>query len=506
MIHEFVADCLAACRKDLPRPGTDIIYQTGPPRRHRTAMSSGITEEPKHPDSSLRELVTVALPLMLSSGTQSLMNATDRVMLAGCSEDALAAVTPASMLYWSVVCVPMGVVLYANTFISQYDGAGRQDRMLSAFWQSCWLAIATGLLLLGLLPLTRPFLAIAGHSPAVAEFEAQYFNTLCAGSPVTLAAVACSCWFSGQRRTKVVMLVSMQAVIWNFAVDYLLVYGIGPFPELGIRGAAIATVSARCTELACYLVLLHRDARSRNLPLLTQCRLDRDLLQRYLKFGLPNGLHFFVDNSGFAAFLMLVGRISSTALAATNIAFSINGLIFVPLLGFGTAIQTLVGHHMGAGRIADARRTTWQAAGLGILWTGSTGLLLVLFPEAALQPFFFFSADDGASIAPLAAQAQVLLQFVAVYSAFDALAVVFSSALRGAGDTVFPMLLTFACSWIVMVLPAWYVTEYCDRQLKWLWLAASANIVIAGLLMVLRYRAGRWQSIKVIETSDSPAG
>ncbi|MFM7837418.1 MAG: MATE family efflux transporter, partial [Planctomycetaceae bacterium] len=148
MIHGFVADCLAACRKDLPRPGTDIIYQTGPPRRQRTAMSSGITEEPKHPDSSLRELVTVALPLMLSSGTQSLMNATDRVMLAGCSEDALAAVTPASMLYWSVVCVPMGVVLYANTFISQYDGAGRQDRMLSAFWQSCWLAIATGLLLL----------------------------------------------------------------------------------------------------------------------------------------------------------------------------------------------------------------------------------------------------------------------------------------------------------------------------------------------------------------------
>jgi Na+-driven multidrug efflux pump len=68
------------------------------------------------------------------------------------------------------------------------------------------------------------------------------------------------------------------------------------------------------------------------------------------------------------------------------------------------------------------------------------------------------------------------------------------------------MLLTFACSWIVMVLPAWYVTEYCDSKLLWLWLAASANIVIAGLLMVLRYQAGRWQSIRVIEAGDSPAG
>jgi Na+-driven multidrug efflux pump len=71
-----------------------------------------------------------------------------------------------------------------------------------AFWQSCWLAIATGLLLLGLLPLTQPSLQIAGHSPAVAEFEAQYFNTLCGGSPVTLAAVACSCWFGGAAADK----------------------------------------------------------------------------------------------------------------------------------------------------------------------------------------------------------------------------------------------------------------------------------------------------------------
>ena len=468
-------------------------------------MTGTPTVDSPSPGASLRELVHVALPLMLSSGTQSLMNAADRIMLAGCSEAALAAVTPASMLYWSVVCVPMGVVLYANTFISQYEGAGRTDRMLSAFWQCLWLAIATGLLLLLLMPLTRPFLKLAGHTPAVAEFEAQYFNTLCAGSPVALAAVAGSCWFSGQRRTRVVMVVSMLAVVWNFGVDYLLVYGVGPFPELGIRGAALATVSARCAELACYIVLLQRDARRRQLPLWHQCRLDRDLLWRYFRFGLPNGLHFFVDNSGFAAFLLLVGRLSNTALAATNIAFSINGLIFVPLLGFGTAIQTLVGHHMGAGHVGLARRTTWQAAALGVFWTGGTGMLLILFPSAALYPFFVFSSDGGADIGPLAAQAEILLRFVAVYSVFDALAVVFSSALRGAGDTLFPMLLTLACSWLVMVLPAWLVSEYYDRELKWLWLASSCNIIMAGLLMLIRFQVGRWQSIRVIETREFPA-
>ena len=108
-------------------------------------------------------------------------------------------------------------------------------------------------------------------------------------------------------------------------------------------------------------------------------RLDSELLRKFLRYGVPSGLHYFVDNSGFAVFLLIVGNLSSEALAATNLAFSVNGLIFVPLLGFGTAIQTLVGHHMGAGLIEAVGRTTWNAVKLGVLWTGSTALLLILF-------------------------------------------------------------------------------------------------------------------------------
>ncbi len=131
--------------------------------------------------SNFRELLRVALPLMLSAGTQSLMNAADRVILAGCSEDALAAVTPASMLHWTVVCVPMGTVLYANTFISQFEGAGQKDRMLSSFWQAVWLAIVSGFLLWLCLPLSRILLPLTGHSPSIIELEAQYFNVPASG-------------------------------------------------------------------------------------------------------------------------------------------------------------------------------------------------------------------------------------------------------------------------------------------------------------------------------------
>lgn len=468
-----------------------------------SSADNSLTDIPIDGFSNLRELTRVALPLMLSAGTQSLMNAADRIILAGCSEDALAAVTPASMLHWTIVCVPMGTVLYANTFIAQFEGAGQKDRMLSSFWQSVWLAIVSGFLLWMFLPFSRMFLPLSGHSPGVVELEAQYFNTLCAGAPIHMLGTALSCFFSGRRRTNVVMLNSMAAVVLNGILSYLLAYGIGPIPAMGIRGAALGTIAARCFELGIYVVWILRESKRDLLPLWSTCAIDRGLLKQFLRYGVPSGLHYFVDVSGFTMFLLIVGNLNNQALAATNIAFSINGLIFIPLLGFGTAIQTVVGHNIGAGRIDAARVTTRNAAMMGVAWTGVMGIILVLFPEFMLRPFFLLadpSMSGGANIASLAKTAAYLLNFVAAYSIFDALAVVFSSALRGAGDTVFPMLITLFSSWLIMVVPALIIIRSDHASIPALWLTCTAHISFSGICMLIRYMSGRWQKIHLTET------
>jgi MATE family multidrug resistance protein len=451
---------------------------------------------------SLVELCRVAAPLMLSAGSHSLMNAADRIILAGSSEAALAAVTPAAMLHWSVVCVPLGTILYANTFISQYDGAENKVRMMASLWQAIWLSLICGVLLWICLPLSRPLLLLTGHSPEIMELEAQYFNALCGGAPVLLLATALSCFFNGRRRTTVVMCISFIAVFVNFGLDYLLVYGVGPFPELGIRGAAIATVLARCCEVLIYIVLMVREARREELPLMSTRKPDFELLRKFLHYGVPSGLHYFVDYSGFTVFLLIIGNLSSQDLAATNLAFSINGLIFVPLLGFGTAIQTLVGHHMGARKIEAACQTTRNAVRLGVFWTGITAVALILFPDLCLRPFFLFadkSASGGTDMESLARTAATLLQFVAVYSAFDALAVVFSSALRGAGDTVFPMILTLLSSWLIMVLPSVLIIRSESPTVLRLWIPCTVHITLTGLFMWLRYHSGRWKQIRLVQ-------
>lgn len=475
------------------------------PRIAADAESPDDFDVAHNPPGSLKELVHVAWPLVLSSGSLSLMGVVDRVMLTGYSPDALAAVTPASMLHWTIACIPMGTILYANTFIAQFDGAGQKHRIVTTLWQAVWLAIVCGVLLTVFIPFSEAGLQFTGHTPGVIADEARYFNTLCAGGVPLLVSTALSCYFSGRRQTQIVLWVNLSGVLINFVLDYLLIFGRFGCPELGIRGAAIATVVARTVEIPIYLWLIWSRFRGDGVSLLSGWQPDRAMLKKYLRFGLPSGLHFFADIFAFTCFLLIVGAFSRDALAATNLAFSINSVIFVPLLGFGTAVQTVVGHHMGARLLDAARQTTWNAVRLSIVWTGLAGVLLVLFPTVVLKPYYFFAAERTVAAAFLndrVAEVTVLLRFVALYSVFDALTVVFSSALRGAGDTLFPMTVILVSGWLVMVVPAFLILKAPWGTINLLWLTCAAHITISGTSMLLRFQSGRWQNIRLVDNDQ----
>lgn len=465
-----------------------------------------VTSDPEF-SGSFREILIVSLPLIISAGSHSLMNVADRVMLAGyvppvssggTAVDVIAAVTPAGMLHWTICCVPLGMILYANTFISQFDGAGKPRELCSSFWHAIWLSVFSGLLLFAALPFSRMVFEASGHPPQVVTQEVAYFNTLCGGSILMLLSTALSCFFSGRRKTNVVMYINVTSMLINVLLDYVLIYGHWGMPSLGITGAAIATLLARVSDVLLFTVLIVRESRRTRYPLRSTWRLDRSLLRKYLRFGVPSGFHYFVDGSGFLAFLLIVGSLNRDAMAATSLAFSVNSLIFIPLLGFGTAVQTLVGHHIGAGLPAAASRTTWNAVRMSIVWTGAAAVLLICFPAISLQPFLAF-ANDGSNVEAILPVATELLKFVAIYSIFDALAVVFASALRGAGDTMFPMWITMFSSWMVMTIPAWLIVQSTTATIQHLWLTCTAHILFMGTGMLLRFLSGRWKLIQITE-------
>jgi MATE family multidrug resistance protein len=218
-----------------------------------------------------------------------------------------------------------------------------------------------------------------------------------------------------------------------------------------------------------------------------------------MRFGFPNGVQWMLDALAFTVFLFLVGRLGNTELAATNIAFTINMVALLPMLGMGQAVGVLVGQRLGQDRPDLAERTTWSGFKLAWLYMAAVVLLYLIVPEAFL---YFFRNDDEKWIL-VARFVPVLLRFVALYSLFDSMSLIFSFALRGAGDTRFVTIVALALAWPLMVLPTGAVWYY-GWGLYWAWTFASAYIISLAVTFLLRFWAGHWKTMRVIEQSPPP--
>src|SRR5690606_36630541 len=181
----------------------------------------------------------------------------------------------------------------------------------------------------------------------------------------------------------------------------------------------------------------------------------------------------------------------------TNLAFNLNGLSFVPLMGLGTAVMSIVGRRIGEGRPELAARTVWSAFALGGGWMLAFGVAYVAVPDLILAPYA--AGVDPAEFAPIRDTTVILLRYVAVFALFDAMVVVFSSAVRGAGDTRFPMIVMLVTSWGLMLAPV-VMAEWLGRNsLHFSWMMSTIGYVTGGLVMVTRFLRGRWKHIRIIE-------
>jgi MATE family multidrug resistance protein len=232
---------------------------------------------------------------------------------------------------------------------------------------------------------------------------------------------------------------------------------------------------------------------------------DRELFGRLIRYGLPNGFQYFAEISGFTLFIFLIGRIGKDELAATSLAFNLNSLAFIPMLGFGIAVTTLVGKRIGERRPDLAVRTTWIAFGLTAVYMLTFAAAYVLLPDLLLKLYTRYGSTTD--FAPIRDLVYMLLRFVALYSFFDGMAIVFGSAVRGAGDTRFSMIFTAIAGWTLMVMPTAIAFWLYGGNLAVGWTACSIYVAVMGLGFLYRFQTGKWKSMRVIEEHmDAPAG
>ncbi len=438
-----------------------------------------------------RQMLKVALPLVISMGTATVMEVTDRLFLSHYSVDALAASVPASSASLLLLLTFLGVTGYAGVFIAHYTGANVREKVGIALWQSIYLSIAGGILLASLWFVAYPLFSLTGAEQNVLDLEVIYFRILSLGGILALVGYSVGCFFTGRGHTREVMYANLIATIVNVPLNYGLIFGKFGFPELGIAGAAIATVMGWGLSTVILIVRVFTKKNDQIFHVRRKWKPNFSYIKRMLKFGLPSGMELFMEMLASTIFIFLAGYLGRDALAASNIAYTINSLAYLPMVGIYTATSILVGQGMGANNIKGVERAVISGLHVVLVYMIIIGSLFVFLPN-----FFIDFFNAGANFEHIGEEAVVLLRFVALYCLFDCFTLIYFGALKGAGDTLFIMLLmTIGC--VVMAAAAIWVLVYW-KSLYALWAVLTIYIGIMGLGAYLRFRAGGWKKIKLV--------
>lgn len=445
----------------------------------------------------IREVLIVALPLVISTASWSLTNFVDRMFLFWHSKEAMAASLPAGMLHFSLLCFPIGVASYVNTFVSQYNGAGEPRRIGPIVVQGIlWGCVVAPLFFLAVIPANFAF-RISTVDPEVARLEGIYFWVLAFGGGASIIANAMSAFFSGRQKNGIVMAVDSSSCLVNMVLDYFFIFGFVSYMPDGIAGAAWATVISQWYKVALYGGLILMPANWRNFGFGEARLWDWGVMRRLLSFGSASGVQLALEVSALTFFLLMMGRLGSEAMTATNLAFSINGFAFVPLVGLGIAVSTLVGREIGAGQPSVASSATWSGFLIALVYSGTMAIVYWTLPELFLT---FHKAAEAGVVEPadgVLATTTILLRFVAFFCLLDATNVVFVSALKGAGDVKFVMLATCVISILPVCVGAAVLMS--GGGLYACWIVLTLWVFAMGATHFVRFLIGRWRRMKVIE-------
>ncbi|MEA3360113.1 MAG: MATE family efflux transporter [Thermodesulfobacteriota bacterium] len=459
------------------------------------------------------EVLRIAIPLIISTGSWSVQHFVDRMFLTWYSPEAIAAAMPAGILNFTVTCIFIGTASYVGTFVAQYYGARQYEHCGYSLWQGLYISAIGGVVMIAIMPASDLIFTYIGHAPEIVKCESIYFKILCFGAMPAIASSSMSAFFSGLGRTKPVMWVNISITAVNLTLDWLLIFGNFGFPEMGIAGAGIATVGAFYFNMFVYFIILARPSYANKYATIKGWRFNRAIFSRLIRFGFPNGIQFFIDIAGFTIFILLIGRLGTVSLAATNIALNINTLAFMPMIGMSIAISVLVGQRLGENRPELAEFTTFSSFHITFIYMTSVALFYVLLPDIFMMPFA--AQSDPQQFAPVRDVAVVLLRFVAFYSVFDTLNMVFVGAIKGAGDTRFVMFTIVIVSIFVLILPTYTALVVLSTGIYSGWLFVTAYIIVLGIIFLFRFLGGKWKSMRVIETGivtvsqafpQSPAG
>jgi MATE family multidrug resistance protein len=450
-----------------------------------------------------REFLAVCLPLIASTTASSLMLFTDRLFLSHYSVNAIAASLPAGVTKITICSVFFGIASYTGVFAAQYTGAEKPHRAAASLWQGLYFSVATGLCLALLFFASPLIFSFGSPNPDILDLEIQYFGPLIICSPLDLAMVTMSAFMAALGRTMVVMWISLAGAALNIPLNYFFIFGLSLggnviIPEMGIFGAALATVLSWLFTVVVYCILIFNKKMEASHGIRSNSAFDWPLMRRLLKYGWPGGLQFFMEVFTFSFFSFAVSKLDDLTLACNNIVFSLEALSFFPMIGVGQTISIMVGQAIGKSNPVEGARATKTGAVVSTLYVFFMLMLFLIFPQPLLSLFLNDNLDLATKTFILTL-GTVILRFVAAYSLFDGLYLCCFGAIRGAGDVWFPMVAMGLWGVLGLIIPILFLFYFSIVTIYTMWVVMVFYILGLTATGVIRYHGKKWMKMRVIE-------
>lgn len=431
----------------------------------------------------LRPTVALALPIMLGQLSQMLMGVVDSIMIGRVGTVPLAAASFTSAVFGFFFIGCIGLLQPGSVLVAREHGAGRED--LCGVWlhHARVLAWTAGGVLAGVMAAALLIGDKFGQPQEVVAMMGPYFALIAVSLVPTMLFQVDRQFAEAQGRPWEPLVIMLASVGLNVVLNWVLIYGKLGVPALGLTGAGVATVLARCAAVWVQRVWLRRHAGfAVAMEAARTARVERDRSRRMLALGVPMGAALFFEGGAFSAAGIMAGWLGTVPLAAHQIAMSCAAMAFMVPLGLAIALSVRVGQAVGAGRREAVLPMTGGAAALTVC-TAATATLFFL--SAGERVAASFVTNDPAVVA-LAARVLVI---AGVFQLVDGLQVVFGGALRGLTDVKVPMLATLVAYWVVALPGGYLLGVRGGGGLETIWIALAGGLAAAaiGLGWRLRY-------------------
>lgn len=432
-----------------------------------------------------RELLSLGLPSMAENAMQMLLGLVDTAFLGHLSWQAMSGASLANQVFFIFQIILIAASTGVTVLISNAMGAKNQEMISKSLWNGVYLATIWGLLMMIFTPAVPVILRIFPNvDQKVYEMSVDYLRVILLGILTMSLMGTLGAALRGSGDTKTPMIVAAISNSLNIFLDYAMIFGKFSFPRLEAKGAALATVISRLVGVVLLFIAIFNDydlhARDKK-----GRKFDLKTIKNILSVGLPTAGENMLFSTGLLLFANILLLAGSKTYAAHRVGINIESISFMPGMGISVAITALVGRYNGRGDLRKVAGIVRQGWILTSIFQITVGLFIFLFPKLLISLF----TNDLEIIT----MAELPVRFIGLVQAFLAIDYSMNGALRGTGNTSFPMITVALAMWFIRLPVGYFLVAYLKWGLLGAWTGMIADIIFRSLTKLIFYLTGKWE-------------